>query len=316
MHTHTDELTALHTLISSMHSLMSTLTDPQRAARTRGLNRYHLREYLNAESDLTIAATAGDRDSQYALGEIFRRREGDSTGTAKHWYQLAGAQDHVYSLLRLGDADSREKARELAQAAIDAGDASALLQMYELTQDMAWLNKAAVANNAEAIYIQALLYEKNPALRPPNARWESLLDVILRKAANAGFPPAMYWLSNRAGMYRNIPYQQYWLNKRLEHNDLNAVLNYSYALLHLFDTEQNLDRYNFNYDPIKGYGLLWLVVANTREYIRHREAAGVLETVTSELTPDQISAGKAFAQEWQDTHPPLSAYPLTYSDLR
>jgi uncharacterized protein len=316
MHIHADVFTALHTLIKSIHSLVSPLTDPQRAAKTRGLQRYHLREYLDAESDLTIAATAGDAESQYALGEIFRRREGNTSGSAKKWYELAGAQDHVYSLMRLGDTGALEKAGKLARERADIGDSDAMLEMYELTKDIVWLKKAGVAGNGEAIYIQALLYENDRALRPADSNWDSLRDIMLRKSAQAGFPPAMTWLSNLRVRYRNIPYQRYWLLKRLEHNDLSAVLAYSYALMHYFDTEQNLDRYNFSYDYIKGYGLLWLVVDSTREYIRHREAANLLATLTSRSTPEQIEAGKAFAMEWTDSHPPLCAYPLTYSDLK
>ncbi|QJI44767.1 sel1 repeat family protein [Pseudomonas sp. ADAK2] len=316
MHIHTDVFTSLHTLITSIHSLVSPLTDPQRAAKTRGLERYRLREYLDAESDLTVAATAGDAESQYALGEIFRRREGNTSGTAKKWYELAGAQDHVYSLMRLGDAGSLEKASKLARERAEIGDSDAMLQMYELTEDIVWLKKANVAGNGEAIYIQTLLYENDESLRPADSKWDSLRDIMLRKSARAGFPPAMTWLSNLKPMYRNIPYQQYWLLKRLEHNDLNAVLTYSYALMHYFDTEEGLDRFNFRFDFTKGLGLLWLVVNNTREYFRHREAANLLATLTSRSTPEQIEAGKAFAREWKDAHPPLSAYALTYSDLK
>jgi hypothetical protein len=139
MHNHSDEFTALHTLFTSIHSLFSPLTDPQRAAQARGLKLYHLGEYLDSETNLTVAATAGDRESQYALGEAIRHREGSVSEAAKTWYRLAGAQDHVYSLMRLGDADSIEKAKRLAQAGADIGDADAMLEMYELTQDIAWL---------------------------------------------------------------------------------------------------------------------------------------------------------------------------------
>ncbi|MEB0044202.1 MULTISPECIES: sel1 repeat family protein [unclassified Pseudomonas] len=315
MHHPSDAITALHTLISSINSLLSPLTEPQRAAQTRGLDLYHLGEYQDAEPALTIAAKAGDRDSQYALGEVIRRREGSISDNAKPWYRLAGAQDHVYSLMRLGDADSLDKARKLAQAGAEIGDGDAMLEMYELTQDIAWLKKAGTAACGEALYILAILYEKTPALVPATSDLSTMLDIILRRSAALGYPPAMYWLSNIKYL-ANVSYQERWLNKRLEHNHLGAVLTYSYALLHLFDTEQNLDRYDYSYDAIKGYGLLWLVVNSTRNYVRRAEAVEILANTGSTLTPEQIEAGKAFAEEWKNSHPPMSAYKLTYSSLQ
>lgn len=314
MHHH-DPLTCVHTLITSLSPLLSPLTDDQQAARKNGLERYNLGEFEDAETNLTIAATAGDSDAQYALGEVIRHREGTISDAAKAWYRLAGKQHHVYALMRLGDADSLEQARKLANDLADLGNSDAMLQMYELTQDTNWLINAGNAGNGEVLYMLAILNERDPNLSA-DRNWNARLDNLLRNAAAIGFPPAMYWLCNRPRYARNPAFQTYWLERRLGKNQLSAVLKYAYLLLHIFTDESDMELFSFNYDQVQGYGLLWLVVNTTRQFKRHGEAAEKLRTEAAKMTPDQIEAGKQFANKWKNTHPPMSAYNLTYSDLK
>ena len=312
---HQDILTAAHHLITSFTHLLSPLTDEQLAARNKGLERYNLGEFLDAESDLTIAAMAGDSDAQYALGEVTQRSAGTINDAAKAWYRLAGEQSHVYALMRLGDINSLAKARKLAQNLVDVDDADAMLQMYELTKDTYWLSRAGAAGNGEALYLQAILSERTPELRnSPNGNTK--LDTLLIRSANLGFPPAMQWLERRPYFALNAGFQTAMLSKRLEKNQLSAVMAYAYALLQVFVDKSDKNRYNVRRDKIKGYGLLWLVVNSTRQYIRHSEAAQTLETITATLNAEQIEAGKKFANDWKKQHPPLSAYNLTYSELK
>jgi len=75
MYTHSSALTTLFSLLNTLSSLIARLTNEQETARKKGLELYNLGEYRDSEAYLTIAATAGDRESQYALAEVIRRRE-------------------------------------------------------------------------------------------------------------------------------------------------------------------------------------------------------------------------------------------------
>lgn len=312
MYTHSDALTTLFDLLHSLSSLISHLNAQQQAARKKGLELYHLGEFEECETPLTISASAGDVQSQYALGEAIRRREGSIGRDARAWYRLAAAQGHVYALMRLGDEASQAEARSLAQAAADAGDGDAKLQLYELTQDQSWLVKAGQAGCAEAYYIAALLLDKKTVGDNTSTR-----DSMLRYAATAqGYPPAMAWLANMRDYYNNIPYQQTYLERRLALNELNAVLTYATALAG-FDVDDNgVSRYGYATNPAHAYGLFWLVTDSTRQHPKHRDAAVYLQQLTDKLDAEKIEAGKAFGRQWKAGHPALSEFRLTYSDLK
>jgi len=258
---------------------------------------------------LTISASAGDAPSQYALGEAIRRRVGSVGPDAQAWYRLAAAQDHVYALMRLGGETNLAKAKTLAQAGADAGDGEAMLQLYELTKDRSWLRKAGDAGCAEAYYIAALLYNKNPEASDNR-------DSMLRYAAFKGFPPAMKWLANTQTYYHNLSYQRIHLEKRLALNDLDGVMTYAGALGGFDIDENGTNRYHYPENKIHAYGLYWLVMDSTRQNPRHGEAAGYLQQLGSALNTEEIDTAKAYGRQWKTEHPALSEFRLTYSDLK
>ncbi|WP_256661538.1 sel1 repeat family protein [Pseudomonas sp. F01002] len=261
---------------------------------------------------MTVAAVAGDRASQYALGEVTRRQAGSITDEAKDWYRLAGAQNHVYALMRLGDEASLRKAKELAQA--DA--AQAMLELYELDQNIETLKKAADAGSLEGQYILAVKYDQDATLIADSEQRRSTIDALLKKAADAGFSKAVHWYTNRTPINQDLPLRRQWLEKRAQLNDVNGVLNYGFALSGFYQDDSGVDNeYGFTKDLVKGYGLIWLVVETTKELSRHDSARQYLDDIAEEMTTDQVTAAKAFAQQWKTTHPPMSEFRLTYSDI-
>jgi hypothetical protein len=309
MYTHSDALTTLFDLLNSLNALISHLTVQQKAAKQRGLELYQLGEFEECEKPLTISASAGDAPSQYALGEAIRRRVGSINTEAQAWYQRAADQGHVYALMRLGGEPNLTKAKNLAQTRADANDGEAMLQLYELTKDRSWLRKAGEAGCAEAYYIAALLYDKNPEASDNR-------DSMLRYAAFKGFPPAMKWLANMQTYYRNLSYQRIHLEKRLALNDLDGVMTYAGALGG-FDIDQSgTNRYHYPENKIHAYGLYWLVMDSTRQNPRHGEAADFLRQLGSALNTEEIETAKAYGRRWKTEHPALSEFRLTYSDLQ
>ena len=322
MYTHSSALTTLFSLLNTLSSLIARLTNEQETARKKGLELYNLGEYRDSEAYLTIAATAGDRESQYALAEVIRRRENnlkeeDKTHADREWYALAAAQGDVYALLRLADDASLEQAKTLAQGRADSGDGEAMLQLYEITKDIAWLKKSAEAGFLEGQYILAIVYDKDHTLIPDAIERRSTIDRWLKRAAEAGFSRAMHWYSNRPPVSHDLPTRREWLIKRAQLNDVNAVLEYGYGLGGVYEDENGIDtEYGFEKNLINSYGLIWLVLDTSRESPRYNTAFNNLSIIAQDMSKEDIEAGKAFAQEWKRTHPPLSEFRLTYSDLQ
>lgn len=316
MYSHVSALTTLFNLCDTLSALVKQVNDQPKEAITKGLALYNLGEFIQAKTYLTIGALAGDRASQYALGEVARRQAGSITDEAKKWYRLAGAQNHVYALMRLGDEASLNKAKELAQANVDKGNAEAMLELYELDQNIETLKKAADAGSLEGQYILAVKYDRDETLIADSVLRRSTIDALLKKAADAGFSKAVHWYTNRPPINQNFPVRRQWLEKRAQLNDVNGVLNYGFALSGFYQDESGVDNeYGFTRDLVKGYGLIWLVVETARELSRHAVARQYLGDIAKEMTADQITAAEAFAQQWEKTHPPMSEFRLTYSDI-
>jgi TPR repeat protein len=315
MYTHESALKTLFNLRDGLVMQTTQITELQTQATTKGLALYNLGEFTQSQTFLTIGATAGNRDAQYALGEVFRRRAKGVSDDAKRWYGMAAAQNHVYALMRLGDDDSLKKARELAQAEADKGNADAMLELYELDQDIATLKKAADAGSMEAQYILAVKYDADQNLITDSIEREAAIDALLKKAAEGGLTQAMSWYANRPPINRDLPVRRQWLEKRAKLNNVHSLLNYGRALGGFYTTEDGADEYGFVEDLVKSYGLFWLITETTRELSVHTLAAQDLQTIAKDMTTVQIDAAKVFARQWEADHPPMSEYRLTYSSV-
>ena len=316
MYTHPDALTMLFGFLENLTSLIKSVQQQQEIAKKRGMELYNLGEFTHAEAYLKVPACAGDATAQFALGEVFRRQDKAVTEEAKKWYRLAAAQDHVYALMRLADEASVKKAQTLAQAAADGGSGEAMLQMYELTQDIEWLKKSAEANFEEGQYILALRYDKDTTLISDSVARHTAVNDLLKKAADAGFPKAMLWYSNRSPGSNDKAAKRQWLEKRVQISDVNAVLDYGYALSFDYTDEEDVNEYGYEQDLVKGYGLIWLVIDSTRDFFQLDTAISNLAHIGGGMTAEQIESAVTFAQDWKRTHGALSEYRLTYNDAR
>jgi TPR repeat protein len=316
MYTHPDALTMLFGFLENLTLLIKSVQQQQEIAKKRGMELYNLGEFTHAEAYLKVPACAGDATAQFALGEVFRRQDKAVTEEAKKWYRLAADQDHVYALMRLADEASVKKAKTLAQAAADGGSGEAMLQMYELTQDIEWLKKSAEANFQEGQYILALRYDRDTTLISDAVVRHTAVNDLLKKAADAGLPKAMLWYSNRSPGSNDKAAKRQWLEKRVQLRDVNAVLDYGYALAFDYTDEEDVNEYGYEQDLVKGYGLIWLVIDSTREFLQLDTAISNLAQIGGGMTAAQIESAVTFAQEWKRTHGALSEYRLTYNDAR
>lgn len=84
---------------------LADLTREQLAAKNRGVFLYNLRRTNDAASFLKVAAEAGDRESQFFLGEVIRKRATHTSPESQYWYRLAANQNDVYAMMRLFKVD-------------------------------------------------------------------------------------------------------------------------------------------------------------------------------------------------------------------
>lgn len=313
MQAYPDDLTTFFNLLNSVTALIADLNVHQESARKKGMELYNLGSFRASESYLILAASAGDRASQYALGEVLRRRDGRITEDCKKWYRLAGAQDDVYALLRLADSESLGKARQILSPRIEQGDGEAMLQMYELTKDFEWLLKSANSRFPEAMYILALEYDRDNSLLPQDQNADTLIDLWLRRAAVANLPLAMNWYSNRPEVTRFPSLRREWLEKTANAGDLHGLLKYGFAVGH--DESGRDPEYGYVKNYPFSYMLVWLVVDSAKEYQLHNSAAVFLEELAKELTQEQIDQAIRFALAWKESIPTLSENRLTFHGI-
>jgi TPR repeat protein len=78
------------------------LTPEQQSAKDTGMGLYLTYGGDEGAESLLVSAAAGDRESQYVLGEMFSRgRRGEMRLRATYWYELAARQGDYYSMVRL-----------------------------------------------------------------------------------------------------------------------------------------------------------------------------------------------------------------------
>ncbi|MET1069669.1 MAG: sel1 repeat family protein [Pseudomonas prosekii] len=313
MHTNIDDLTAFFNLLNSLTALIAKLNVRQENARKKAIELYNLGSFQASERYLNIGAAAGDRACQYALGEVLRRQHGSITEEAKTAYRLAAAQEDVYALLRLGDRQSLDQARQLLLPRIEQRDGEALLQMYELTKDITWLKQSARTRFPEAMYILALEYDRDSSLLLPGENAGELIDLWLERAAHVNFPLAMNWYTNRQKVTTFPSLRREWLEKTAALNDLYGVLKYGFALGHGESGGDPEYGYKKNY-PLS-YALISLVVNSAPEYQLHNSAALFLDELGKAMSQQEIDLALKVAQTWKDSHPPLSENRLTYHGI-
>lgn len=290
------------------------LNDELREAGDRGVALYKQRDWYDSQPYLRKAAEAGDREAQYYLGEALRLSKRYMTAEAQKWYQAAAEQGDIHAMLRLSskrdlcgtlrtcsqDQDYwRQRARKEGLERAEKGDPQAMSEMYNVTGDPDWLRRAAEAGSPGGQYQLANYYKAGEGwFFLPGARQEAV-EKWFKAAAEGGYPPAMMKMFEICLDKGDFEGGRIWLQKAAESGLTNAVSTYGAKLAHVSDIGFPLDR-------IKGYALVSLIVdlnSSTSEY-----AKDILVEIEAKMTAEQIKQAKAYAEEWERTHPPLSFF--------
>ena len=229
-------------------------------------------------------------------------------------YEAAAAQGNLDAMLRLGGEPWHDKIRQQLAPGVQANEGEALLNMYALTRDLAWLTKAAHTGHAIALYLLAMRHDENPDLyvqgSSPVSR-DTHIDGLLRSAAIGGYPPAMYWYANRLKLRGNYTLIQHLRIDEAKAGSINAVARYGLALTGFYSDEQHNDTDSgFAADYPMGYALMWLV-----NQVKGREPGPLdirekLAHLERELTSAQINGAKNFAHYWREQYPLVSEFRL------
>lgn len=301
-------LTQLNTQAETTPAVLSlSLGQLNEAANKTGLALFKLENYEKARYYLTIAAAAGDAESQYAMATCETRLDGgfrSASENTKKWLRLAAAQDHIPALMRLGDRDSLAKAKDLTTSAAADGSARAMLYLYTLTQDAEWLAKATVTGNPEAQYTLAEAYRKRPELISNAVEREALIAELHQKSADSGYPEAVYTRAFTSDKTVSVEEKQTRIAQLALMGQLDGMLEYGYALAGLSqDRTRAPHTYGLERNLPKAYAMLQFVLMKT-------DGALLLQTVEQDawalrhqLPPQDSNTAETIFNELQNTLP-------------
>lgn len=298
----------------------SQLTPEQAAAKIRGITLYN--QYKDGESDLRIAAEAGDREAQYYLGEDLRHTARYMTAEAQKWYVAAADQGDYYAMYQLsgkgsdlcaamGNCPKDNKTagdwllqgRETAKALADKGDAEAMYVLHFLTNNDDWLEKSAASGYPRAQWFLAEMYKEGKGFFIlPWSRSERIAELY-KQAAEGGYPPAMLVYAGTLRVSGDMEGGREWLKMGAETGYAKMLGDYAYS----FSAPDN--RWQIPVDYVKGYALMSLLLELNGGGTTGRFAQDEMPRITAHLTPEQIEEAKKIAAEWKATHPPLSYFP-------
>ena len=228
-----------------------------------------------------------------------------------HLYEAAAEQGNIDAMLRLGGDAWQARAHRQLESGVQNHDPEAILNMYALTRDLAWLKHSAAIGHHMAQYLLASLYDKDPALITGGADPQDTVFELIGSSANGGYPPAMYWYANHIEHRNNFAVIQHWRIREAQAGSINAVQRYALALTGINSDETHNDTLSgFEADYVKGYALLWLVNQVKGRSHDPFNIQNKLEQLERELGHEQILAAKGIAHEWRARYPLLSEFRL------
>lgn len=297
------------------------LTPEQHESKNKGLIFYNLDRQDLAAPLLQTAAISGDSESQYYIGEIERHKSMFMTAVAQQWYEKAAEQGDIYAMLRLASADQTlcilmqncapdikspsewaVKAGELIRARANQGDGEAMFQLYLLTSNFDWLIKSAKNGFPEGQNWLGVKYRERSGFFLTPDRRKKEVERLFRAASNAGYVPAMRNLYNFIPLEGNEKEVGYWVEKAAQSGHFGAMSSYAAWTAHL------PDEVGYPMDLVKAYGLTLLMAEAEPGGGWKSYGEEALIKVAAKMTVEQIEAGKAFAEEWKKTHPPLPRF--------
>ncbi|WP_417662868.1 tetratricopeptide repeat protein [Pseudomonas sp.] len=312
-------ISAAALILAVVNMAYAQLSPEQQAAKERGITLFN--QYKPAYNDLLIAAEAGDSDAQFYLGEDIRLEHRYVTKEASKWYIAAANQGDYYAMFRLATsgsdlcsvmgncpADIKEPGDWLkmlwntARPLAEQGDGEAMMIMYNATTEIEWLEKAAEAGYPRAQLSLAKRYFDGEGFFLPWNR-SAAVKKWVKASAEGGFPKGVFAYAGELQKDGDMEGARYWTKKAAETGLVDGVINYGSYLAH------NPDRLGYPLDRVKGYGLLSLLKVldgggTALDYIND-----VMPEIAAKMTPEELEQAKVFAEEWKNTHPPVSFFP-------
>lgn len=312
-------------LLTAAVSAMARPTAAEEAAKKEGITLYN--QYKPATRQLLIAASAGDSDAQFYLGNAIRNSKKYITADAFKWYKASADQGNIYAMFQLArstddlcatmkNCQTDKKTADdwfttliqTAKSLAENGDGEAMTILYNATGNIDWLKKASDVHYAPAQLKLANLYQDGEGyFLIPGSR-KKAVNELLKLSAENGNPKAMMAYFGALREENRLEEARYWLRLAAETGYEEAVYNYGYVLgvdPSAVDIEENLT---------KGYALIKSLKVldgggNVQEYVND-----ALPQIVQKMSPEQLKEGDLLAEKWAATHPPLSFFPdkLTY----
>lgn len=297
----------------------SPLATEQQLAKKEGLAIYNVHQDLRyALPLLAVAAHAGDPEAQYYMGEIERKRVKAITNEAYAWYEKSALQGEIYAMLRLATADSsfceksetcaqrqktpnewRGTARDLIEKLVDQGDGQALLQLHFLTGNDYWLIQSANAGFPEGQNLLGVKYLIGGGVFQTAIGDILKAQDLFRAAAQAGYVPAMNNLGSLMGFETDTSELIHWTRIAVNLGDFYATKKYAGWMTDPPSWDAGLLNW------VKASGLLYLLKEAEGD---NTSSSYALELVARKLSDSEFIVGRAFAEEWKKSHPPLSKF--------
>lgn len=298
------------------------LTSKQQTAKEHGSILYHQFKTISAGPYLTIAAEAGDAESQFLLAEALRKKNRFMIPEAYRWLEESAEQGNSYAMIRLGRSGDGlcavmgncpegtktpeqwlTEARQLNEGKAAQGDPEAMYLMYKITLDREWLKKASEAGHALAQYWLAAYIEDGMGFYWwPGSRQEEV-EKWFKASAEGGYPLSMMDYATILLIIKDYSGYRYWIEKAAKTGYVSGVYEYSMMLV-----DPRYDGYKK--DMVKGYGLLLLFLElDGGGFLNKETIEKELPQYAEQMTADQLEQAREFAAEWKATHPPLSFFP-------
>lgn len=317
-------LRALFTFLvffTSIDNSFAQLDPQQQQAKNKGIILYNQLKAESAIPFLLISSEAGDHESQYFLGEALRKKNHYMNAEARKWYEASANQGDLYAMIQLGRSDKDmckiikdctppqkepiewlNQAKKIAKEKAESGSAEAMYIMYEITIEDSWLEKAAIAGDAQAQYWMAVGYKQGDGFFLPWKRSQEI-EKWFRLSAENGYPRSMMEYAALLFKSGDLDGFRHWNERAASASYADAVYGYGSYLAHEPNT------YDFPYDPVKGYSLVLSlsILDGGGDMIENVDYK--LPLIAAKLTELQILQAKKLSEEWTASHPPLSFYP-------
>ncbi|WP_422103602.1 tetratricopeptide repeat protein [Vreelandella sp.] len=315
--------------LTSFLPLAWALDNETQTAKDEGMRLYGISRPQTAIPYLEQAASAGDAEAMYYLGEANRRLVmGGMNQAALDWYYQAAQHGEPYAMLRLFDGgacelgdvcpengdDWPQAALELTLPKAEAGDPEAMSVLYDIyfyveepdeEKAMEWLLRAAEAGHVESMNLLGEIARNDEESNTNDTERLDAAEPWFRQAAEAGYAPAM---NNLAAILTNLGRNDEaweWITKASEAGHINGRGWLAACNIEPDGEGMDLCHATSNPSPAKGWAILRAMI----EEVPGTSSERLLRVYGESVTPEQREEGERMMDEWLNLEPPLSYFP-------